>query len=66
MRGVGQDCVERIGELPDPVTDQRVQSGRRPQGSLTVSGRSRLTPSAAIAYRTEGSYTFTVVILTVV
>jgi hypothetical protein len=37
----------------------RIQSGRSLQGSLTVSGRIRRTPGAAIMYRMAGNRTCT-------
>lgn len=58
MSAPARTASNAFGELPGPLTDQRVQSGRCPQGSLNVSGRFRRTPGAAITYRVAGSCTF--------
>jgi hypothetical protein len=49
----------RLACPANPKLSPRIQSGRCPQGSLTVSGRFRRTPGAAITDHVAGSYTFT-------
>jgi hypothetical protein len=51
---------------PNPKLFPRIQSGRCPQESLTVSARFRRTPCAAIMSHVAGSYTFTGVVQAVV